>query len=87
MHDHVLVCLTYAWSKAELVIALRNQASEEYEAKYSGVRFLSVPHKSPWGESSSINNYSEEKIDSSEMQATIEMQSGDLIIFSYRVKF
>lgn len=85
MHDHVLVRIEYDWSEKEAVLTIRNEKSEEYKVSYRGVSSISVPHISPWGESSNINSYVE-GIEAGLSKATIEVQSGDIIRIIFKDK-
>jgi len=79
LHDAVLDSIKINWSKftAELSVFAfvdKDTPAVEHKLVFFGVKDISCPHLSPWGDSNSINNVFE-----APGEYKIEMQSGDVI--------
>lgn len=84
MHDLTLLWVKYSWAIQELSLCLSIAKDSSYEINYQGVSHLEISHLSPWGDSSSINSYSESVLEGDVYIANLEIQSGDVISFKYK---
>lgn len=88
LHDAILERIDYKWSQKTVVLELKaflsglENPAVKCNLLFYNVQSLSIPHKSPWGDSSQINSVKTEN-----ETFHIEMQSGDIIIiYSYSVE-
>ena len=79
LHDAVLNSITINWSESKVEFSVlafveKDVPAVPHKLRFMGVKDVSCPHSSPWGDSNSINNVSEVP-----GEYKIEMQSGDVI--------
>lgn len=79
-HDALIEGIDLDWSESILVFHLsvfieNGRSAKPYTLTFTGVTNVSAPHKSPWGDSNSING-----IETEPNGCSIEIQSGDRIL-------
>jgi hypothetical protein len=80
VHDALIKSIDLDWPESILVIHLsafieKGRSASPFTLTFTGVTDISVPHKSPWGDSNSING-----IEAEPNGCSIEIQSGDKIL-------
>jgi hypothetical protein len=78
LHDWTLTSITVDWKIASVSFNLIDRNLSAMFLVFEGVSELYVPKANEWGQSSSINCVTIERWDHS-LEASIEMQSGDVI--------
>ena len=79
LHDAILETIEINWANSIVVLNLKafvvnGKNAIPSKLEFNAVTNLVIPHKSEWGNSSSINS-----VRISNNQYTIEMQSGDIL--------
>ena len=83
LHDWLLLSLTLEWASGELVIALRDVASQPRMLVAKEAQLLVAPRVQPWGESDSILAHQIQR-DGKAVTLQLEMQSGDTLTIKAR---
>lgn len=79
MHDWTLLNIEYTWSSKVLLIKLLNESSSNVTVEFNGVEDFSFTHTNPWGESCSVNEFSQKTNSDGYITAQLEIQSGDVM--------
>jgi hypothetical protein len=76
LHDATLIDINFNWLKSVTTVKFKKHDGI-YSIQFSSCTNLSIPHECSWGESNSINSFSNKGC-----VYKIEMQSGDLIVIN-----
>ena len=79
LHDATLVSISVDWAVGSASILLqpvmRDGAPDSVTIEATGVRYVEIPRRYPWGESVSVN-----KVECEGGRLIIQVQSGDSIV-------
>jgi hypothetical protein len=84
LHDWTLVSINVSWVTSVVEVLFLNQESDNVKLLAHGFSELNIPKLEPWGESVSVNNFEMAEIGDDRIKASIEMQTGDLIMVTAR---